>query len=277
VTLVNQARLVQAPCRAKYHQLNLAVDERGESAKLTLTGSFASECAQDSISRLLLDPVSHAGDAVRALWQSLGGTIAGGTREGSVPKGATLFHTLDSEELALVVRDINKWSNNLMTRTLFLTLGMEQFGRPATLAKGRDAVRAWLTEQGLDFSELVMDNGCGLSRQTRISAGSLGELLGWAYTNPEMSEITASLPIIGVDGTLHGRFPRDPIRGQGHLKTGTLRGATGLAGYLDDAAGGRWILVSLINSPRLQGWRGKAVEDAILRWVHHESLTHLPN
>jgi D-alanyl-D-alanine carboxypeptidase/D-alanyl-D-alanine-endopeptidase (penicillin-binding protein 4) len=93
-------------------------------------------------------------------------------------------------------------------------------------------------------------------------------LLGWAYGNPEMSELTASLPIIGVDGTLHGRFKRDALRGQAHLKTGTLRGATGLAGFVDDAAGRRWILVSFINNPGLQGWRGKAVEDAILRWVY---------
>jgi len=268
VTLVNQARLVQAPCRSKHHRLNLAVHQTGPATNLTLTGSFASECGQDSISRLLLDPVSHAGDAVQALWEGLGGTISGGVREGTVPNGATLFHTLDSDELALVVRDINKWSNNLMTRTLFLTLGMERFGRPATLAKGRTAVRDWLTEQGLDFPELVIDNGSGLSRETRISAGSLGRLLGWAYSNPEMSELTASLPIIGVDGTLHGRFKRDALRGQAHLKTGTLRGATGLAGFVDDAAGRRWILVSFINNPGLQGWRGKAVEDAILRWVY---------
>ncbi len=268
VTLLNQARLVQAPCRSKYHRLNLAVEENGPGANLTLTGNFASECGQDSISRLLLDPVSHAGDAVRALWEGLGGTIAGGVDEGPVPNGAALFHTLDSNELALVVRDINKWSNNLMTRTLFLTLGMERFGRPATLSKGRAAVREWLAEQGLDFPELVIDNGSGLSRETRISASSLGRLLAWAYANPEMSELTASLPIIGVDGTLHERFKRDALRGQAHLKTGTLRGATGLAGFIDDSAGHRWILASLINSPRLQGWRGKALEDAILRWVY---------
>lgn len=46
-----------------------------------------------------------------------------------------------------------------------------------------------------------------------------------------------------------------------------LCGATGLAGFLEDSAGRRWILVSLINNPRLQAWRGKATEDAILRWA----------
>jgi D-alanyl-D-alanine carboxypeptidase len=57
------------------------------------------------------------------------------------------------------------------------------------------------------------------------------------------------------------------MQGQGHLKTGTLKGATGLAGFVDDRVGRRWVLVSSINNPRLQGWRRKAVEGSILRRV----------
>jgi len=194
--------------------------------------------------------------------------LQGQVREGVRPAGATLFYTQESRELGVVVRDINKWSNNLMTRTLFLTLGMEREGRPASLAKGRAAIQDWLRGQGLGFPELVIDNGSGLSRDDRISAASMGRLLAWAYGNPTMSELMSSLAILGVDGTLHRRLKRDPLRGQGHLKTGTLQGASGLAGFVDDREGRRWILVSFINNPRLQGWRGKAVEEAILRWVY---------
>lgn len=268
VSLIDQVKVVEAPCTAKNHRLGLRVLESGPSASLTLTGTFASKCERDSIARLVLDPVRHAGAAFLALWQQQGGTLTGQVREGVKPKGAVLFHTHESPELGVVVRDINKWSNNLMTRILFLTLGMEQAGRPATLEKGREAIRAWLTEKGLDFPELAIDNGCGLSREDRISARSMGRLLDWAYANPTMSELMSSLAIAGVDGTLHRRFRRTPVEGQGHLKTGTLKGATGLAGFVEDKTGRRWVFVSLINSPRLQGWRGKAVEGSILRWVY---------
>ena len=276
VTLIDQVKVIEAPCTAKDHRLGLKVVEDGPSASLTLTGTFASKCEQDSIARLVLDPVRHAGAAFLALWQQQGGTLTGQVRGGVKPKGATLFHTHDSPELGVVVRDINKWSNNLMTRTLFLTLGMEHGGRPATLEKGREAIRSWLTEKGLDFPELTIDNGCGLSRDDRISALSMGRLLDWAYANPTMSELMSSLAIAGVDGTLHRRFRRTPVEGQGHLKTGTLKGATGLAGFVEDKIGRRWVFVSLINNPRLQGWRGKAVEGSILRWVYEGAGTPGP-
>lgn len=268
VDLVNQVQVVNAPCRAKHHRIGLKVAELAPGATLTLTGTFASQCPQDSIARLLLDPVRHAGAAFLALWRQQGGTLTGQVREGAVPPGAVPIYTHDSPELAQVVRDINKSSNNPMTRTLFLTLGMERSGRPANLETARAAIGAWLTERGLDFPELFVDNGSGLSREDRICARSLGRLLDWAYAHPTMSELMSSLAIAGVDGTLYRRFRRTPMQGQGHLKTGTLKGATGLAGFVEDRAGRRWILVSLINNPRLQGWRGKAVEETVVRWVY---------
>jgi serine-type D-Ala-D-Ala carboxypeptidase/endopeptidase (penicillin-binding protein 4) len=276
VDLIDQVKVVEAPCTAKHHRLGLKVVESGPAASLTLTGSFASQCGQDSIARLILDPVRHAGAAFLALWRQQGGTLTGQVREGARPKGARLVYTHESPELGVAVRDINKWSNNLMTRTLFLTLGMEHAGRPATLDKGREAIRAWLADRGLDFPELFVDNGCGLSREDRISAHSLGRLLDWAYASPTMSELMSSLAIPGVDGTLRRRFRRTPLAGQGHLKTGTLHGATGLAGFVEDGTGHRWVLVSLINNPQLQGWRGKGVENAIVDWIHAGAGTRPP-
>ncbi len=275
VALRNQLRIVQGPCQAKHHRVHVAVDTAAPD-DLTLSGTFASGCGQDSIAGLFLDPVQQAGNAVLALWEGLGGTLEGHLREGVRPRPAVLFHTYASPELPVILRDINKWSNNLIARTLFLTLGMERFGPPATPAKGEAAAKEWLAAQGLVFTELVVENGSGLSRFDRISTESMGRLLAWAYVNPGMSELIASLPILGVDGTLYRRLKREPVRGHGHLKTGTMAGATGLAGYVDDRQGRRWIMVSLINNTRLQTWRGKAVEEAVLRWLYGEPAEACP-
>ena len=275
MALIDEARVVAAPCTAKHHRLGLQVANGEPEHAVTLSGTFASKCGSDRLARLLLGPVDHAAGAILALWSQLGGTLAGEIREGETPEDATLFHTLESEPLAHVVRDLNKRSDNLMARTLLLTLGMENQGRPATVEKGREALADWLDSQGLDLPGLVIDNGSGLSRETRISAEGLARVLGWAYAHPEMAELIASLPIVGVDGTLARRLRRTPAQGQGHIKTGTLRGVTAMAGFVVDDAGTRWILVSLINNPRLQHWRGKAVEDKILGWIQAQGQATL--
>lgn len=268
VAVDNRLKLVKAPCKGKYHKPAVRLVEDGPRATLRLTGTFATECGETSYPRLMLNPVEHTAGAIVALWSSIGGRIEGAVREGPLPDGARRIHTLTSPPLAEVIRVINKRSNNLMARTLFLTLGARREDAPGTLPKARKAVADWLSESGLAFPELVLDNGSGLSRETRISAESMGRLLGYAYASPNMPEFLSSLSIAGVDGTLRKRFRKSDLKGRGHMKTGTIRGTTGIVGYLLDRHGERWIVVSLMNNPRLQAWRGKGVENALLRWVY---------
>jgi D-alanyl-D-alanine carboxypeptidase/D-alanyl-D-alanine-endopeptidase (penicillin-binding protein 4) len=271
VVLDNQLRLVEAPCKSKYHKPAVRLFEDGPRATLRLTGTFATECGETSYPRLMLNPIQHTAGAIVALWRSIGGQIEGAVREGTLPEGAARIYAQDSAQLEEVIRVINKQSNNLMARTLFLTLGAKRLDAPGTLTKARRAVGEWLNGSGLDFPELVLDNGSGLSRETRISAESMGRLLGYAYASPNMPEFMSSLSIAGVDGTMRKRFRKSELKGHAHLKTGTLRGTTGIAGYVLDRNGDRWIVVSLMNNPRLQTWRGKGVENALLRWVYEEA------
>ena len=111
---------------------------------------------------------------------------------------------------------LNKYSNNLMTRNLFLTLGAEQRGAPATLEKSSQAVHAWLAEQQIAAPELVLENGAGLSRLERISAATLSQMLLAAYHSPVFSEFESALPILAVDGTLRRRFIDSPLAGRSH-------------------------------------------------------------
>jgi len=271
VTVDNQLKLVEAPCKGKFHKPAVRLLEDGPRATLRLTGTFATECGETSYPRLMLDPAEHTAGAIVALWRSIGGRIEGAVRVGQLPDGAQHVHTLTSPQLEEVIRVINKRSNNLMARTLFLTLGAKRGTPPGSLPKARKAVTDWLDQSGLEFPELVLDNGSGLSRETRISAESMGRLLGYAYASPNMPEFISSLAIAGVDGTLRKRFRKSNLKGRAHMKTGTIRGTTGIAGYLLDRRGDRWIVVSLIGNPRLQAWRGKGVENALLRWVYEEA------
>jgi D-alanyl-D-alanine carboxypeptidase/D-alanyl-D-alanine-endopeptidase (penicillin-binding protein 4) len=163
---------------------------------------------------------------------------------------------------------VNKWSNNLIARTLLLTMAAETQGAPATEAKGRAAINEWLTQRGLDFPELVIDNGSGLSRKTRISAQSLGELLVNAFQGPTMPELIASMAVAGVDGTMRKRLGDEAVKGRAHIKTGSLNNVNTMAGYVMDHSGRRWAVVLLINHKGLLTWKGKQVQDTLLRWVY---------
>ena len=91
------------------------------------------------------------------------------------------------------MRDINKFSNNVMAQQLFFTLALTQRGS-GTPEQARDLLRLWLTERfGDDARAAVIDNGSGLSRESRVTAQLLARLLQAAYAGPAMSELMSSL------------------------------------------------------------------------------------
>ena len=127
--------------------------------------------------------------------------------------------------------------------------------------------------------ELVLDNGSGLSRHERISAGSLVRLLLAADASPVREEFAASLAVAATDGTVERRFQNANVAGQGLLKTGTLEGARAIAGYVIDAEGRRWALAAIVNHPNAANVQSAL--DFFVQWVYRhastwESLNHLP-
>jgi D-alanyl-D-alanine carboxypeptidase/D-alanyl-D-alanine-endopeptidase (penicillin-binding protein 4) len=172
---------------------------------------------------------------------------------------------LTSEPLTDALTSLNKFSNNLMTRNLFLTLGAEAFGAPATLEKGARAVTATLAERGISTRKLVLENGSGLSRIERISATTLSQLLGAAYRSPLFAEFESALPIVAIDGTLKRRFNGSALAGNAHLKTGSLRDVSALAGYVYTLEGRRVSFVMLVNHGNAR--QSEAAQRALLEWV----------
>ena len=95
-------------------------------------------------------------------------------------------------------------------------------------AAGDDAgatatVRRWLASHKLKMPELVLDNGSGLSRVERISAGSLVRLLLAADASTVREEFASSLAVAAMDGTVERRFQNVNVAGQALLKTGHAR------------------------------------------------------
>ena len=143
-----------------------------------------------------------------------------------------------------------------------ITLGTE--------AKGRQAVQDWLGEQGLNFNDLKLDNGAGLSRNSRMTAKHLGEMLRFAFESPYMPEYMSSLSLSGLDGTLSRRFENGMLTGMAHIKTGSLDHVSAFAGYLQAKSGKRYIVVTLQNHNDVHRGPGQEVQEALLRWLYQK-------
>ena len=197
-------RIGSKPGACSGFQRGVAFDLPGgpEGHHAILSGKFPSGCTDYSLWRSVLSAPDFVNALFRALWSQLGGKIEGGLRLAPVPEDAEELFVHHSLPLVDLVRQINKWSNNPMTRHLFLSLGLEHAGVPATAEKSRAAVAAWLETRDLEMPGLYIDNGSGLSRRTRVTAAGFGAMLLDAWQHPQMADLMSSMPIAALDGTM---------------------------------------------------------------------------
>jgi serine-type D-Ala-D-Ala carboxypeptidase/endopeptidase (penicillin-binding protein 4) len=264
--VVNNLVVDDVPCGDWVSRLKIDSQGTSETARLLIGGAYSRDCGERTRSFSLLSHRAYVAGLFTQLWRELGGTVAGAVRDGQVPAGARLIMSTRSDALSEVIRDINKYSNNVMARQLFLTLGALGEGAPGTLAKARNVIHQWLTEKGAPTGEFVMENGSGLSRSERITARGMGELLLAAFRSPVMPELMASLPVVAVDGTMKKRLSNAEVAGQAHIKTGSLSGVRSIAGYVLDAKGRRMVVVFIVN--HANAVNAQPAQDALLRWIY---------
>ena len=168
-----------------------------------------------------------------------------------------------SPPLSSILKDMNFFSNNVMARQIYLNLSQNN-GQAASLEQSAQETHRLLQSVGLSDRSIVMGNGSGLSRATRISAQELGGLLVLASRNPAFY---ASLPRIGLEGTVKKRLTNTDMVGRGRMKTGTLNDVRAIAGYIDGRSGKRYAVVSIFDHPNAQTEASKRVHDLFMQWV----------
>jgi D-alanyl-D-alanine carboxypeptidase/D-alanyl-D-alanine-endopeptidase (penicillin-binding protein 4) len=270
LTIDNRLRQRDGACTG--FQRGISFSENTDNNSVTFSGEHPTRCGEYSLTRAVLNPAQYNYGLFQALWHELGGEFDGQLREvalGSLTtaNAATPFVTWQSPPLADIIKSINKYSNNMMTRQLLLTLGLQHAGAPASINKGVDAVREYLSDTGIDHSDLVMANGSGLSRDTTLTAAMLGAVLQRGYQIPTMPEFVASLPLAGIDGTMQDRLTTGDGYASTHVKTGSLNDVAGIAGYVHARSGKHYVVVSLVNHTQAHAGPGQELGDALLAWV----------
>ncbi len=256
--------LSDQPCTRLREQLQPILSAQG----LHFAGSYPAACGERDLAFHLhtLDPVAYFDAVFRRVWHELGGSLAGQVRDGRVPAGSRELLAWPSRPLSQVLFDMNKPSNNVMARNLMLSLVAERGGKPASAAAASELLLAWMVASSIPSQGTVIENGSGLSRAERISAATLSALLDYAWQQPTMPELLASLPVAGVDGTMVKRHGESPVRGRAHIKTGSLAGVASIAGYVTAKSGRRVVVVCMINHANANNARGAF--ESLLDWVH---------
>jgi D-alanyl-D-alanine carboxypeptidase/D-alanyl-D-alanine-endopeptidase (penicillin-binding protein 4) len=262
----NRVRLTTGRCVGQNRQVSYQI-EPTRPERVVATGRLSATCGPQTQRLAIMEPAQFAWGTFVTLWRQLGGQFRGGMLRAPTPPTARLLLTHESEPLSEIVRVTNKYSSNMMARSLVLAIAAEMNGTPATTAAGEATIVGWLKTRGLEFPELVIANGSGLSREARISADSMAKLLVGARQSRFAPEFLTSLSLGGLDGTLEKRFQHvdDPSRIR--MKTGTLRDVSSIAGYVTGRSGKTYAVVVFVNHPGAQNGIGEPIQTSVIDWV----------
>jgi D-alanyl-D-alanine carboxypeptidase/D-alanyl-D-alanine-endopeptidase (penicillin-binding protein 4) len=180
---------------------------------------------------------------------------------------------INSPTLAELAKMTNKVSDNYLAEALYKASAVTGSGdiNAAARAVTRTNIEGWLRDQGsADLSkELQLFDGAGLSRANKVTPRAFLTLLKAFTKESWFSALWDSLPIAGVDGTLRGRMTSGAAAKLVRAKTGTLKGAYQLAGYIPRVSSSGQILeyipfvVLTATTPQNQG-NARAFQDKLV-------------
>ncbi|MEO0475220.1 MAG: D-alanyl-D-alanine carboxypeptidase/D-alanyl-D-alanine-endopeptidase [Planctomycetota bacterium] len=159
-----------------------------------------------------------------------------------LPEGKVL-HKLNTT-LQAVLNRVNQDSQNLYAEAILKRSGHKITGAPGTFENGASAVREYLADKIRDptlAASIKIADGSGLSRDNRVSARALVEVLRVQATGHNFRPFIASLAVPGEDGSLRQRFVDDDEKliADLYAKTGTINHVSALSGYLVYTDAGR--------------------------------------
>ena len=267
--ITNKLRIRQAQCGGYQRGISFGPDP-ADANGVIFSGNYPSACGEYLLVRTVLDAPAYTYGLFQILWRELGGEFSGAMRMGEVPAGRRPNLVWPSRPLSDLIKQVNKYSNNVMTRHLLLTLGAEAHDAPANTGKGIQAIQDFLRERQIDTTNLVIVNGAGLSRDERITTRLMNEVLRQGYRSNFMPEFISTLPLTGIDGTMRNRLRAEPTRGRMHIKTGTIDKVSAIAGYVQARSGKYYTVSAMLNHELANRGPGVELMDALLRWVYQQ-------
>ncbi len=233
---------------SRARRVSVSSELDGERQRIVVRGTVPATGESVVFRRIDLPPLYY-GQTLRMLLEQRGVHVRGKVKLGTVPGHVHLLFVATSETFDLVLKRMNKTSNNFIAEQLMKVLGAEMKGAPGTTAKGVQATEDFLEhEVGLPRGSYVLKNGSGMNDTDRFSPGQLARVLKtMAERFPFSAEYLSSVPIGGKDGTLKWRFEGSDVAGRLRAKTGTLENVCALSGVVQTAGGETLAFSVLVN------------------------------
>lgn len=214
-------------------------DEATALGGLTLNQSYLGSCLCGASAH---QPAAFAATTYRRMLIARGVNVRGGAVIGRTPSYAREIGHVDSPPLSLIVRFMNRHSDNFTAEILLKDLGRIAAGpgRGSTATGAFVATRA-LQNIGVRTTSLRIADGSGLSAANRVTGRFISDLLNIGTQNRTIGPAWwNSFAVSGGSGTLRHRMSRRPYRGNVRGKTGTLSIASALSGYSTRPSGRRY-------------------------------------
>jgi D-alanyl-D-alanine carboxypeptidase/D-alanyl-D-alanine-endopeptidase (penicillin-binding protein 4) len=160
--------------------------------------------------------------------------------------------SMESLPLSTIAGEVLKPSQNLYADLLLAQVGerTRSSSTPASETSedlGIAELKKFLAQAGISGGDVFFEEGSGLSRDNLTTPNATAALLGYMSHHRCAEIYKSSLPIAGVDGTLRNRMKGTAAAGNVRAKTGTLRWANSLAGYVTSAAGEQLAFCIMLN------------------------------
>lgn len=256
----------RATTSAKGTRRNLLVHRGLSSSVVEIQGSLALDDAGFSGRLAVAQPALLFAYLLRSSLAKKGVVISGKTRttppslfvnpaNSGAPSGLIELTNLQSPPFSLIAAQTLKPSQNLYAELILRTLGrvastnssVPDVGRTSESA-GVEVVRTFLREAGVDPSALSLTDGSGLSRDDMVTAEATLQLLTYMRRHRFATAFREALPIAGVDGTIRNRMKGTPAQNNLRAKTGELRSASSLSGFVTTAAGEELVFSIMVNN-----------------------------
>lgn len=255
--LENQGRTVRAGDKAK-HKVTRYFS--GDGDIVTIAGTMAQGEGLDYLTRTVTNPSLYCGTVFKEALAGNGIKILGAVKPGTVPpdKPELAWHL--SPPLYQIIRNMNKESDNFTAEMIFRYLS----------ADGGDSAQSnklaeMLSNIGFGQESFRIVDGSGLSRYNLCSPEQLVKVLSDLYNDPALRpELLVSLPIAGTDGTLSQRFVEENYKGKIRAKTGTLTGASSLAGFVFASQNKTYCFAIMFNNYVSKANSVRAIQDSII-------------
>lgn len=228
-------------------------------------GALPNGCDEKILAYLIPDANQYWKVYFQAIASEVGLTWNGHVVDGQVSDDAVLLFDVWSDDLGSLVKLTNKFSNNVFAKHILLTLAAKNSpGIPASYSYARAVLSDWLQHTvKIAPGEIVLDNGSGLSRKSRVTARAMTKLITYAWKSPRMPEWISSFPISAVDGTMSKRLVAP---GHAYIKTGLLNNVKSAGGLIQAKSGKRYAFYAVVQGKNAT--RTDAPIDHLIEWVY---------